>query len=122
MARAKLCRSEGFYLSPAPLRLCSGSLEHTDPPASPELAMAGRVRREQCTSWKDDCDLKPHARQDVLDTMLSHDQSREAKRDIETRQHFLERFFGEFTRYGYKEAQWRRQWRIEIRDFLLAAI
>jgi hypothetical protein len=43
-----------FYLTLAPLRCCSGSLEHADPPASPERerparlalrSIAGRVRR-----------------------------------------------------------------------------
>ena len=39
-----------------------------------------------------------------------------------TRQHLSERSFARSTRYGYKRARWRRLWRVQIQDFLIAAI
>jgi transposase len=77
--------------------------------------------RAQCTRSKTGRTVKRHLRQDELDTMLSDATSRQAKRDIKTRQHLSERSFGRSTRYGFKRARWRRLWRVEIQDFLIAA-
>ncbi len=77
--------------------------------------------REQCTRSKDGRTLKRHARQDELDSILAHATSQEARRDRKTRQHLSERSFARSTRYGYKRARWRRLWRVEIQDFLIAA-
>ena len=78
------------------------------------VACAGCALREQCTRSKDGRTLKRHRRQDALDSMLATAGSREAKRDIRTRQHLSERSFALSTRYGYKRARWRRLWRMEI--------
>ena len=78
--------------------------------------------RKQCTRSKDGRSLKRHIRQDELDIMLTYAQSREAKRDIKTRQHLSERSFARSKRYGFKRARWRRLWRMEIQDFLIAAL
>ena len=77
--------------------------------------------RAQCTRSRTGRTVKRHCRQDELDTMLSDATSRQAKRDIKTRQHLSERSFGRSTRYGFKRARWRRLWRVEIQDFLIAA-
>jgi transposase len=77
--------------------------------------------RAQCTRSRTGRTVKRHLRQDELDTMLSDTKSRQAKRDIKTRQHLSERSFGRSTRYGFKRARWRRLWRVEIQDFLIAA-
>ena len=47
---------------------------------------------------------------------------REARRDIKHRQDLSERSFAWSTRYGYKRARWRNLWRMEIQDFLIAAV
>lgn len=78
--------------------------------------------REKCTRAKDGRTLKRHVRQDELDAMLALSKSTEAKRDIKTRQHLSERSFARSKRYGYKRARWRTLWRMEIQDFLIAAI
>jgi len=78
--------------------------------------------RGRCTRAKDGRSLKRHVRQDELDTMLKVATSREAKRDIKTRQHLAERSFAWSKRYGYKRARWRRLWRVQIQDFLIAAV
>ena len=54
--------------------------------------------------------------------MLSYATSRAAKSDIKTRQHLSERSYARSDRYGYKRARWRRLWRMEIQDFLIATI
>lgn len=43
-------------------------------------------------------------------------------RDIKTRQHLSERSFAQSTRYGYKRARWRGLWRMQIQDYLIAAV
>ena len=78
--------------------------------------------KDQCTKAKDGRSLKRHVRQDDLDTMLKCASTREAKRDLKHRQHLSERSFAQSERYGYKRARWRRLWRVEIQDFLIAAI
>lgn len=78
--------------------------------------------REQCTHAKDGRSVKRHARQEELDIMLEQAKSKSAKRDIKCRQSLSERSFAWSTRYGYKRARWRREWRMEIQDFLIAAI
>jgi len=78
--------------------------------------------RKHCTRSKDGRSLKRHIRQDALDIMLSCAQSKKAKRDIKTRQHLSERSFARSKRYGFKRARWRRLWRMEIQDFLIAAL
>jgi len=94
---------------------------HYEYKASSEMCARCELR-EHCTRAKDGRSLKRHARQGELDIMVHYATSREAKRDIKTRQHLSERSFGQSTRYGYKRARWRRVWRMEIQDFLIAAI
>jgi transposase len=93
---------------------------HYEYKAPPELCANCQLRQE-CTRSKDGRTLKRHLRQDELDIMREHATSTEAKRDIKTRQHLSERSFGQSTRYGYKRARWRRLWRMQIQDFLIAA-
>jgi len=78
--------------------------------------------RKKCTRAKDGRTLKRHARQDELDIMLEKAKGKGAKRDIKHRQDLSERSFAWSTRYRFKRAKWRRLWRMEIQDFLIAAI
>jgi len=54
--------------------------------------------------------------------MLKQASSPESKKDIKTRQHLMERSFARGTRYGYQRARWRRLWRVQIQEYLTAAI
>jgi len=54
--------------------------------------------------------------------MLKKAESKKARRDIKHRQDLSERSFAWSTRYGYKRARWRNLWRMEIQDFLIAAV
>ena len=78
--------------------------------------------KKQCTKAKSGRTLKRHLRQDDLDSMLQQASSPESKKDIKTRQHLMERSFARGTRYGYQRARWRRLWRVEIQEYLTAAI
>ena len=78
--------------------------------------------KQKCTKSKSGRTLKRHIRQDDLDRMRKQANSREAKRDIKTRQHLMERSFARSTRYGYQHARWRRLWRVQIQEYLTAAI
>ena len=94
---------------------------HYEYRASPE-SCGHCALREQCTRAKDGRSLKRHIRQNELDNMLKVANSHEAKKDIKTRQHLSERSFAQATHYGYKRARWRRLWRMEIQDLLIAAV
>jgi IS5 family transposase len=78
--------------------------------------------KKQCTKAKSGRTLKRHIRQDDLESMLVHADSPESKKDIKTRQHLMERTFAQATRYGYQRARWRRLWRVQIQEYLTAAI
>lgn len=78
--------------------------------------------REKCTRSKDGRTLKRHIRQNDLDVMLQEAKSRRSKQDIKARKHISERSFAAATPYGFKRARWRGLWRMQIQDFLIAAI
>jgi hypothetical protein len=78
--------------------------------------------KDQCTKSKSGRTLKRHLRQNDLDHMVDKANSPEAKKDIRTRQHLMERSFAQGTRYGYQRARWRRLWRNQIQEYLTASI
>jgi len=90
------------------------------------IASAGTCNRcqlkKQCTKAKSGRTLKRHVKQDDLDSMLRQASSPESKKDIRTRQHLMERTFAQATRYGFNRARWRRLWRVQIQEYLTAAI
>jgi transposase len=76
----------------------------------------------KCTRSKYGRSLKRHVRQNELEVVLKEAGSKTSRRDIKHRQDLSERSFAWSTRYGYKRARWRRLWRMQIQDFLIAAI
>ncbi len=94
---------------------------HYEYSAGPKVCAGCRLRN-QCTRAKTGRTLKRHARQDDIDRMLACSENRMAKRDIKKRQHLMERSFAHSTRYGFKRARWRRLWRVQIQEYLTAAI
>lgn len=80
------------------------------------------ILKSRCTRSKQGRTLKRHVRQDDLDQMLKRSESRQARGDIRKRQHLMERSFARGTRYGYKRARWRRLWRVQIQEYVTAAI
>jgi hypothetical protein len=65
--------------------------------------------------------LKRHERQEVLENLRAQAQSQSSKRDIQIRQHFMERSFAQGKRFGLKRARWRGRLRVQIQDYLIAA-
>jgi hypothetical protein len=80
------------------------------------------ILKPQCTRSKHGRTVKRHVRQDDLDQMLTKSQTRQARSDINKRQHLMERSFAHSTRYGYQRSRWRRLWRAKIQEYLTAAI
>lgn len=77
--------------------------------------------RIQCTrSESSGRTLKRHERQEILDNLRLQARSRSSKKDIQVRQHFMERSFAHGTRFGLKRARWRGQWQVQIQDYLIA--
>jgi hypothetical protein len=76
----------------------------------------------QCTTSQAGRSIKRHLRQAELDRMRTQARSALARQDIRTRQHLMERSFAWSTRYGFKQARWRRLWRVQIQEYLTAAV
>jgi transposase len=113
------------YRCPAGNRLKPKSLhsnrQSRDYAASKKICAACRLR-EQCTRNKSGRTIKRHLRQEELDRMREASRSSGAKRDIKVRQHLMERSFARGAWYGFDRARWRRLWRVEIQEYLIAAI
>ena len=95
--------------------------QHYEYKASSKVCACCQLRAD-CTRAKNGRTLKRHIRQHELDSMLTIAHGQDAKRDLKTRMHLSERSFAHAVRYGYKRARWRRLWRMEIQDFLIATI
>jgi transposase len=90
--------------------------------AAPRKICAACHLREQCTKNRSGRTIKRHLRQEHLDKMREASRSAKARRDIKTRQHLMERSFARGTRYGYDQARWRGLWRVQIQEYLIAAV
>lgn len=80
------------------------------------------LQKEQCTRNKSGRTIKRHFRQEDLDWMRGISATASAKRDIKTRQHLMERSFARGKRYGYDRCRWRGLWRVQIQEYMTAAI
>jgi transposase len=89
---------------------------------APKKVCAACELREQCTRNKTGRTVKRHLRQDELNTMRERSRSPEAKKDIRTRQHLMERSFARSTRYDFDRARWRGLWRMRIQELLVCSI
>jgi transposase len=78
--------------------------------------------RDKCTDSKRGRTLRRHLRHDEVQLMRDRAQSFASKKDLRTRQHLMERSFARGVRFGFKRARWRRLWRVQIQEYLTAAI
>ncbi len=78
--------------------------------------------RDQCTDSKTGRTLRRHLRHEEVRRMRDRAQSCGSQKDIRTRQHLMERSFARAVRFGFKRARWRRLWRVQIQEYLTAAI
>ena len=95
--------------------------ESSDYAASKKVCAACELR-EQCTRNKAGRTLKRHLRQNELNAMRQRSQSAEARQDIKTRQHLMERSFARSTRFDFDHARWRGLWRMRIQELLVCSI
>jgi transposase/uncharacterized protein (UPF0179 family) len=94
---------------------------HVEYAAAAKICNRCRLK-SHCTRSRQGRTLKRHLRQDELDQMLAASQSRSSRRDIKKRQHLMERSFAQASRYGFDRARWRRLWRVQIQEYLVAAV
>src|SRR5438876_11983925 len=67
--------------------------------------------------------LKRHEKQAALDVAKAQAHSRAAQRDRRRRRHLIEHSFADAANnHHFKRARWRRLWRQQIQDYLIAAI
>jgi IS5 family transposase len=108
----------GVQLKPKSLHIARQSRDY----AAPKKVCAACQLREQCTKNKSGRTIKRHLRQDVLERMRAISRSANARYDIKTRQHLMERSFARGTRYVFDQARWRGLWRMRIQEYLTCAI
>jgi transposase len=78
--------------------------------------------RDRCTDSPRGRTLRRHLRHAEVRLMRDRAQSCGSQKDIRTRQHLMERSFARAVRFGFKRARWRRLWRVQIQEYLTAAI
>jgi len=79
--------------------------------------------RAQCTRARLGRTVKRHEKQAALDVAREQARSRSARRDRKRRQQLMEASFADATNnHHFKRARWRRLWRQQIQDYLIAAI
>jgi len=79
--------------------------------------------RSQCTRASYGRTVKRHEYQELLNRARAQAHSRAARRDRKRRQHLIEGSFADAANnHHFKRARWRRLWRQQIQDYLIAAI
>ena len=86
-------------------------------------ACAACLLRPVCTRAKLGRTVKRHEKQAALDVARTQAHSRAARRNRRRRQQFMEQSFADAANnHHFKRARWRRLWRQQIQDYLIAAI
>jgi transposase len=84
---------------------------------------AACLLRAQCTRAKLGRTLKRHEKQAALDIARAQAHSGAARRSRKRRQQLMEQSFADAANnHHFKRARWRRLWRQQIQDYLIAAI
>jgi transposase len=90
---------------------------------APSRVCAACHLRALCTRAKLGRTVKRHEKQVLLDIAREQAHSRAARRDRKRRQQLMEQSFADATNnHHFKRARWRRLWRQQIQDYLIAAI
>ena len=90
---------------------------------APARVCAACVLRAQCTRSNHGRTVQRHEKQAALDVARAQAHSRSARRDRKRRQHLMECSFADAANnHHFKRARWRRLWRQQIQDYLIAAI
>jgi transposase len=79
--------------------------------------------RAQCTRSKTARTVSRHEKAEALEKARAQSASAAGRRDRQRRQHLMEGSFADAANnHGFKRARWRRLWRQQIQDHLIAAI
>ena len=79
--------------------------------------------RAQCTRSHHGRTVQRHEKQATLEVARAQAHSRGARRNRKRRRHLMERSFADAANnHHFKRARWRRLWRQQIQDYLIAAI
>jgi transposase len=79
--------------------------------------------RAECTQSKLGRSVVRHWKEETLEVALALARLPEARADRQRRQHLMEGSFAHAAnRYHFKRARWRRLWRQQIQDLLIAAV
>ena len=90
---------------------------------APARVCGACVLRAQCTGSVHGRTVQRHPNQLTLDIARAQAHSAAARRDRKRRHHLMERSFADATNnHHFKRARWRRLWRQQIQDYLIAAI
>lgn len=83
---------------------------------------AGCPLRERCTEAKDGRTVRRYREHERVMRAREQSASSEARRDYRRRRHLMEGSFAQSANcHGFKRARWRRLWRQQIQDWLIAA-
>lgn len=89
----------------------------------PKAVCAACALRAQCTRAALGRTIHRHEHQELLDRARQQAHSAAARRDRQRRQHLAEVSFADAANHHhFKRARWRRLWRVQIQDWLIAGI
>ena len=109
----------GQTLKPRRLNPIRRTLEYK----APARVCAACVLRARCTRSHHGRTVQRHEKQAALNVAHAQAHSAAARRNRKRRQHLMERSFADAANnHHFKRARWRRLWRQQIQDYLIAAI
>lgn len=90
----------------------------------PRAVCAACSLRQQCTRARQGSrTVHRHEHHALLEQARAQSHSAAGRRDRQRRQHLVEGSFADATNnHGFKRARWRRLWRVQMQDWLIAAI
>src|SRR5438552_11223312 len=90
---------------------------------APARVCAACAMRPQCTRSHHGRTVQRHENQEALNVARAKAHSFAARRNRKRRQHLMEASFADAANnHHFKRARWRRLWRQQIQDYLIAAI
>jgi len=90
---------------------------------APARVCAACALRAQCTRSCHGRTVQRHEKHQILNIARAQAHSAAARRDRKRRQHLMEGSFADAANnHHFKRARWRRLWRQQIQDYLIAAI
>ena len=109
----------GQIMKASPPRWDRGTWEYR----LPHKVCAACALRQQCTRSKTGRTLHRHQHQELLDQARRQSHSPTAQADRQRRQQLIEGSFADAANnHGFKRARWRRLWRQQIQDWMIAAV